>query len=102
MNYGTASTGTTGLVIPLDVAAIDKMLKAMADVVPEPIGEWMRSKGFPPESSLLILPYAMAEGFLFPPQYVRFSRLVSSPVLCQDHGLVKTPPRSAPIVPQSP
>lgn len=74
-----ASTGTSEQML----AAIKKLL---ADIPPEPIGEWMRGQGFPPETSLAILPETM-RGLLPPfawPQYVRFSLDVSEPTLMRE------------------
>lgn len=67
----------------LDLAAVEKLL---ADTPPEPIGEWMRQQGFPPETSLLILPETMREQlppFAWP-RYVRFSLDVAGPTLMRD------------------
>jgi hypothetical protein len=45
---------------------------------PEPIGEWMRSQGFPPEKCFMVLPLRLREAFKHDcPPYVRFSNDVS-------------------------
>lgn len=72
-----ASTGTTEQML----AAIEKLL---ADIPPEPIGEWMREQGFPPETSLVLLPETMRSQLPVWPKYVRFSLDVGEPVLAKD------------------
>lgn len=80
-----ATTRTTSAAAPttFDLAALEKLL---ADVPPEPIGEWMREQGFPPETSVLILPAAMRDK-LPPfgwPTYVRFSLNARDPMLVKN------------------
>ena len=82
----TTSTVPTTPPTTLTLAAVEKLL---ADIPPEPIGEWMREQGFPPEASLLVLPETMRGQLPVWPSYVRFSVDVSSPVLCLD--LMKSP-----------
>lgn len=51
---------------------------------PEPVGEWMRDRGFPPETSFLVLPEARrATGPQHLP-YVRYSPFVEGPCLIRD------------------
>jgi hypothetical protein len=56
-------------------ALFAEMRRVLASIPPEPIGEWMRSKGFPPEQYIVVLPKAMREHLIFPPRYVLFSYL---------------------------
>ena len=72
---GAASTTTLTL---------ESLRAAVAKIDPEPIGEWMRAQGFPPERCLLVLPAHMKSGSKFWPSYVRFSAYVNDPVLVQD------------------
>lgn len=77
-----ASTSTVSATPPatLDLAALEKVL---ADIPPEPIGEWMREQGFPPETSLAILPETMRSQLPIWPSYVRFSLGVTEPTLAR-------------------
>lgn len=75
-----------GRVTSTEIEGVRNLNMAAMQAVPrenhEPIGEWMRSKGFPPESSLLLLPESYRSEFgNFPPRYVRFSALASAPML---------------------
>ena len=57
---------------------------------PEPIGEWMRKRGYPPEEWVLVAPIEMRpEGVseMLVPSYVRFSRLVTEPVFIRPPGI---------------
>lgn len=82
-----ASTSTVPATIPstLSLATLEKLL---ADIPPEPIGEWMREQGFPPETSLALLPETMRSQLPFWPEYVRFSVDVKEPTLMRSvvHG----------------
>lgn len=79
----TTAASTTPAAAPtaLQLAALEKLL---ADVPPEPIGKWMREQGFPPETSLAILPETMRGQLPFWPEYVRFSVHVGAPTLVQN------------------
>lgn len=61
------------------VRIVDQLRK----LPPEPMGEWMRKCGYPPEEWILIAPAGMMpEGVseMLVPSYVRFSSLVPEPV----------------------
>lgn len=86
MLFTTAATASTAPTAPPSKLSLEK-IQAMLDAVgPEPLGEWMREQGFPPEASLLILPETMRSqlpSFAWP-RYVRFSLNVSAPTLMRD------------------
>lgn len=75
-----SSTVSTAPPATFDLAALEKLL---ADIPPEPIGEWMREQGFPPETSLAILPETMRSQLPIWPSYVRFSLGVAEPTLAR-------------------
>ena len=57
---------------------------------PEPMGEWMRKRGYPPEEWVLVAPIEMRpDGIseMLVPSYVRFSRLVTEPVFIRPPGI---------------
>lgn len=66
-------------------AAID----SLPPIKPEPIGEYMRAHGFPPEDGwLLFMPESMRDkAGPFPPTYVRFSALIDAPIMLPGHLL---------------
>jgi hypothetical protein len=70
----TASTGQAQSV------NLDMLVKAANSMSPEPIGQWMRSKGYPPEMYRLVLPRSMAGDLLFLPSYVSISTMVDVPI----------------------
>ena len=78
----TVSTGPT--LTPERLAETVRAIKAAIQENPEPIGEWMRGQGFPPETCCLILPERMREllGPFWPP-YVSFSSNFAEPTLCR-------------------
>lgn len=80
----TSAVSTSTAPATLSLASLEK---ALADIPPEPIGEWMREQGFPPETSLAILPLTMRGLLPFWPEYVRFSVHVGAPTLARDPGL---------------
>ena len=63
-------------------ADIERIKAALEKLGPEPIGEWMRSQGFPPESSVLVMPEASRSNLPLWPSYVLFSKTLRTPVLC--------------------
>lgn len=84
-----SSTSTTHTSPPLPsllegIRQIEATIQARG---PEPIGEWMRAQGFPPESCFLVLPetekWRAVAGPFFP-QYVRFSAAINEPCLCRN------------------
>lgn len=83
---GTSTTASnTAPAPPVSLEALlQAMIKAVSLPQPDPIGEWMRDQGFPPETSLLILPETMRSLLDFPPRYVKFSVVASSPMLVKD------------------
>jgi len=86
--YMTASS-TANTALPPHTSAkqlIAQVANVMANLSPEPFGEWMREKGFDPKDSMLVLPESMRatadlEGPFVLPSYVKFSPMVSSPTL---------------------
>jgi hypothetical protein len=78
---GTCTTVNTASPTVLTLAQLEE---AFAKIGPEPIGEWMRSQGFPPETSLAVLPLMMRKELPIWPRYVCFSGLVASPTLVKD------------------
>lgn len=79
----SASTCTTpGSQKPFTIADLEQAAAVVALMGPEPIGEWMRSKGCPPEQWDLILPWATYDdyGRYLLPNYVRRSTAVAAPV----------------------
>ena len=69
----TTSTPTT-----IDV---DHLIELVSKLPPEPVGEWMRSKGCPPEDWSVVMPIQMRPGNThWWPDYVIFSPAVDQPV----------------------
>jgi len=64
----------------------EELEATLTELGPEPIGEWMRKQGFPPEQSLLFLPQWMwlVYGGPLMPSYVKFSPFVCQPVLAHN------------------
>ena len=76
---------TSGVKVPTieSIRAVQAQIAAMG---PEPIGEWMRRQGFPPEMYTMVLPVKLRDGLdssvpapLVWPGYVQFSVSVSAP-----------------------
>ena len=77
--YTSAATvaGTTSLA---DIQRALELIKAMP---PEPIGEWMRGHGHPPETWAVVLPAQLKQEAATPafwPAYVVFSEHITAPV----------------------
>ena len=67
----------------LTMADLKRIVNVVRDMSPEPIGEWMRRQGHPPEQWRMVMPQAMrkeVEGPMFWPDYVAFSPLLDKPV----------------------
>jgi hypothetical protein len=67
---------------PLTMDVIERMVQVICGMPPEPIGEWMRAQGYPPEDWRLILPLKLRSGLDWPamlPDYVVFSPVVDGP-----------------------
>ncbi len=84
MNIWTdAGTCTTsGSQKPFTIADMERAAALVALVGPEPIGEWMRSKGHPPEQWTLVVPdkvFDFGEP-VFLPSYVKRSTHINEPV----------------------
>jgi hypothetical protein len=80
-----ACTYTSTVAAPPSAADFAAIERAIAAAGPEPIGEWMRDQGFPPDRCLLILPLHMRRQMgAFPPNYVNFTQHVEQPVLTHD------------------
>lgn len=78
--YATASTTAQKALTVADLERVVQMLRSMP---PEPIGEWMRAQGHPPERWRVVLPNKLLEEVPGPavwPRYVSFSQMVSSPI----------------------
>lgn len=85
-----SGTFTNASAKALSLAELDRVVREIAALPPEPIGEWMRGQGFPPEKGgLLVLPEALAAG-LKPgppfgwPAYVFVSKNALAPMLMWD------------------
>ncbi len=83
----TSNTSTTAEPKVLTADMLEHMAQLLERLPPEPIGEFMRSKGHPPEHWTLTLPEAMRKeldgiraGLFGWPEYVVFSPLVSKPL----------------------
>lgn len=81
------ATASTTQQKTLTLADIERAAQMLSDMQPEPIGEWMRQQGNPPEEWLLILPQRMRDkvaGPMFWPNYVAFSPVLDQQVfLCR-------------------
>ena len=67
-----------------------RMADLLRNLPPEPIGEWMRKHGYPPEEWTLVLPeQARPCGVsqMLTPSYVRFSAVVDQPVFIRPPGI---------------
>lgn len=72
-----ASTHRQSTLAPADMEQLVRLLQ------PEPIGQWMREQGNPPEHWLLVLPLGMKDefgGLTARLDYVRFSPLLDIPI----------------------
>ena len=86
LRTSTAATHQEAVITFDDLVRIADVLRKLP---PEPIGEWMRERGYPPEEWILIAPAGMRpEGIseMLVPSYVRFSRLVPEPVFIRPPG----------------
>lgn len=81
----TSTACTSDVKVPTieSIRAVQAQIAAMG---PEPIGEWMRRQGFPPELYTMVLPTKLRDGLdssvpapLVWPGYVQFSVSVSEP-----------------------
>lgn len=88
MEYGTCTTAAASPPqSPLTLQGILDLKARIEALGPESIGEWMRRRGFPPESHVLVLPENVQTGLtqalgLLPlwPAYVKFSSLANEPM----------------------
>lgn len=81
MNF-TSTASTTPLTTPT-LESLSDAMRALQALPPEPIGEWMRQEGHPPEEWDLWLPKAALQRVDSPtfwPSYVRFSDNLLGPV----------------------
>lgn len=70
MSSGTSTTGATPFISPAD---LQRMADALDVIGPEPIGEWMRAQGYPPEKYVLYLNTSRRVDMgPFTPRYVAF------------------------------
>lgn len=85
MSTQTCTTGSTTSVTPEQIAAT--ILEIMKELEFEALADYMRSKGFDPDcGGYLILPDCPEYRELLPvkPRYVRFSWLLSHPMMVMD------------------
>ena len=84
MDYADTGTCTTpGLEKSFDITDLQRAVDMLCCMPPEPIGQWMRSKGHPPEQWTLVVPKKMFDDFgnpVFLPDYVRRSAYLDKPV----------------------
>lgn len=82
---GTCTTASTTQQKSLTFADIvERVAQSLRDMPPEPIGEWMRQQGCPPDKWCLILPQRLRDevgGPMFWPDYVAFSPVLDQPVI---------------------
>lgn len=77
------TTASTTQQRTLTLADIERAAQMLRDMPPEPIGEWMRQQGQPPDEWCLILPQRMRDKIgepMFWPDYVAFSPVLAQPV----------------------
>lgn len=82
MSYSTATT-SAARAKTLTLQDIERMAKLLGSMPPEPIGEWMRQQGRPPEQWRVVLPESLrdeAGGPAMWPDYVAFSAAIDRPV----------------------
>lgn len=68
---------------------LERIADLLCKLPPEPMGEWMRRRGYPPEKWILILPEQARPHLvsqMMMPSYVRFSDLVTEPVFIRPPG----------------
>ena len=84
-----STTATTAAVPAEAPLPLDQLLSVMKDLAHDPIGEWMRGRGYPPGEWVLVLPEAMRDmAGPFPPRYVKFSPHVAEPYVIKDLGTI--------------
>lgn len=94
INAGICTTRATTAATTM--ADMERAAALVHNLLPEPIGEWMRSKGAPPEDWHLVLNESMrGELGPFPPSYVRFSHYVEQAIFVRK-GLHDLPTASEP------
>lgn len=72
------STASTSTATAPSLESLERIKRLLDSMPPEPIGEWMRSQGYPPESWRVIIPSALLEDpsqARLWPSYVQFSPL---------------------------
>ena len=77
--YTTASTAQPAFTM----ADLERMVRVVRSFPPEPIGEWMREKGYPPEQWHVVMPKHVqdaGDGPMVWPAYVTFSPYIDKPV----------------------
>lgn len=83
LSGATYTTASTTAQKALTLADLDRVAQMLRSMPPEPIGEWMRAQGHPPERWLVVLPVSLREMTPEPmlwPSYVVFSSLLDRPV----------------------
>lgn len=83
----TYTTASTERAKTMNIADLERMVQVLQSLPPEPIGEWMRACGKPPEQWRLVLPLAMRDQVDAPalwPSYVMFSTVLDKPVFLRN------------------
>jgi hypothetical protein len=89
---GTASAATGPSTFPKVEDIIAAMQKIREQFALPDLEEWMRLKGFPPETSYLLLPSPYEKPGRIYPEFVRFARFIPGPTLIQRHLIDIGPP----------
>jgi hypothetical protein len=79
-NFSNAATTTANTCLALTPAMMDQLKSTLKNIPPEPMGEFMRERGCPPEKWLLFSPASLKTEGLIAPEYVRFSELILNPI----------------------
>ena len=90
MDAYTTTTTSAQLDEPLTIEKVKEAVAKLKALGPEPIGEYMRKQGFPPEKGgLMILPEQMRDQVgMFPPSYVAFVPWTKDAILCWSLAVV--------------
>lgn len=83
MKPDESPTNTSNVAPSSEPLTIEALTRLVASREPEPIGEWMRSQGFPPEKCVLILPLEYRNR-IPALRYVAFSPMATDPIMCWD------------------
>lgn len=84
---GTMSTAEDK---PLTLEDLEKFFKAIESIPSEPIGAWMRKRGYSPELWVLVLPQRLRDSLQAAcptPKYVKFSDRIDIAVFIRQEAL---------------